>query len=104
VTRPGQYVVEPKRVESFPWETERQFRLLLEQAPDSVFLHGLDGRFVYVNDEACASLGYSRDELLRMHPWDFVLSDSREYIVHLWQDMVFADLSGENTHVTTVTS
>ncbi len=39
-------------------------------APDEVRLpvHGitLEGRFLYVNDSACASLGYTRDELLRM--------------------------------------
>src|SRR4051794_32617136 len=88
VAQQQQDVFEQKGEESSPWETERQFRLLLEQAPDSVFLHGLDGLFVYVNNEACAGLGYSRDELLRMHPWDFVVNDSREHILRLWQGMV----------------
>ena len=60
-------------------------RLLLEQAPDAVFLHRLDGRFVFVNDAACAILGYSRDELLTMHPWDFVVNDSRADILALWR-------------------
>lgn len=68
-------------------EEGRLFQRLAELAPDAVFVHGLDGRFVYVNDAACASLGYSRDELLSLHPWDFVVNDSREYILALWQEM-----------------
>ena len=69
-------------------EIGRQFPRLVDLAPDAVFLHGLDGRFVYVNEEACACLGYNRDELLSMHPWDFVVNDSREHILRLWQGMV----------------
>ena len=38
-------------------------------APDEVWLpvHGItpEGRFLYVNDSACASLGDTRDEMLR---------------------------------------
>jgi PAS domain S-box-containing protein len=45
-------------------------RVVLEFGMDSVheaaFLIGDDGRFVYVNGEACRSLGFSREELLRM--------------------------------------
>ena len=45
-------------------------RVVLEFGMDSVhegaFLIGDDGRFLYVNGEASRSLGYSREELLRM--------------------------------------
>jgi PAS domain S-box-containing protein len=77
--------VKPKDA-SLP-EVERQFPRLVELAPDAVFLHGLDGRFRYVNDAACAVLGYSRDELLGMCPWDFVVNDSRDHILALWRGM-----------------
>ena len=68
-------------------EVERQFPRLVELAPDAVFLHGLDGRLRYVNDAACTVLGYSRDELLSMCPWDFVVNDSRDDILALWRGM-----------------
>ncbi len=45
---------------------EALFSALVEQAPDALFAHDLDGRFVFVNDVACQSLGYARDELLAM--------------------------------------
>jgi diguanylate cyclase (GGDEF)-like protein/PAS domain S-box-containing protein len=37
---------------------------LLDNAGDSIFLHDLDGNFIYVNEVACASRGYEHDELL----------------------------------------
>src|SRR3954466_1057209 len=66
---------------------DRLFLPLVDFSPDAVFLHGLDGRFVYVNDAACSMLGYSRDELLPLSPWDFVVNDSREDILVLWREM-----------------
>ncbi|MDY0354365.1 MAG: PAS domain S-box protein [Sedimentisphaerales bacterium] len=42
----------------------------VDRASDSAFWIGSDGRFVYVNDAACKSLGFSRDELLNMTTHD----------------------------------
>ena len=47
-------------------ETECRFRSLFEQAGDAFFVCRLSGRLVDVNEQACASLGFSRDELLQM--------------------------------------
>jgi PAS domain S-box/diguanylate cyclase (GGDEF) domain len=47
-------------------ESEAKFRMLVDSAPDSMFLHDADGRFLDVNQRACESLGYSRHELLTM--------------------------------------
>ena len=56
-------------------ESEARFRTLFENSNDAIFLHGRwpDGRldkFIEVNRVACARLGYSRDELLRLTPLD----------------------------------
>lgn len=40
---------------------------LLDAATDSIMVHDLEGNFVYVNEAACRSLGYSKDELMRMN-------------------------------------
>jgi len=37
---------------------------LLDNAGDSIFLHDLDGNFIYVNEVACAARGYDQAELL----------------------------------------
>jgi diguanylate cyclase (GGDEF)-like protein/PAS domain S-box-containing protein len=47
-------------------ESERRFRRLVEQAADSFFVFDSEGRFADVNQGAAVSLGYTREELLRM--------------------------------------
>lgn len=46
--------------------SEARYRSLIEQASDALFIHGYDGRFTEVNKRACESLGYSREELLKL--------------------------------------
>ncbi len=46
---------------------ERRFRTLVEQAADAIFVTDVDGRIVDVNALACASLGYTRDQLIGMN-------------------------------------
>jgi len=52
-------------------ESEARFRTLVDHATDAFFLHDEDGTILDVNSQACASLGYARDELIGMHPKDF---------------------------------
>ncbi len=47
-----------------------RLRFTLDQAGDAVFWLDRNGRFTYANDQACRSLGYSRDELLSLQPSD----------------------------------
>jgi PAS domain S-box-containing protein len=47
-------------------ESEKRFRMLVEQAGDGFFIHDYLGRIMDVNLTACEMLGYSRDELLKM--------------------------------------
>lgn len=52
---------------------ERELRLLnlaVNASSEAAFLMDESGRFVYVNEQACSSLGYSREELLTMSPLD----------------------------------
>ncbi|MBI5691214.1 MAG: PAS domain S-box protein [Verrucomicrobia bacterium] len=46
------------------------FRFATEQAADAVFWMKRDASFHYVNDQACRSLGYTREELMRMRIFD----------------------------------
>jgi len=47
-----------------------RFQFSMEHAPDAVFFMTRDAGFSYVNQQACRSLGYTRDELLRLKLWD----------------------------------
>jgi PAS domain S-box-containing protein len=47
-------------------ESLQMMRFCVDHAGDSVFWVNCEGRILYVNDAACAGLGYSREELLSM--------------------------------------
>ncbi|WP_281774451.1 sensor histidine kinase [Methanobacterium formicicum] len=71
-----------KKMELKLQESEEKFRELFNNANDSIFLYpltsdGTGGQFLEVNDVACHSLGYTRDELLKMTPRDIEV-ESRE--------------------------
>ena len=68
-------ITEHKRAEQAQRRTEERFRLLFRSISDAVLVHPFheDGSpevFVEVNEAACRRLGYSREELLKMGPFD----------------------------------
>jgi PAS domain S-box-containing protein len=66
--------VSRKQVKDALKESEAKYRVLFNAIEDSVFVHqqGANPNFVAVNDAACRSLGYSRDQLLAMSPRDII--------------------------------
>ncbi len=59
-------ITERKQIEEYLKITQ----LAMDKFGDSILWLSSDGRFVYVNEAACKSLGYSREELLSMYIWD----------------------------------
>jgi len=69
-------------------QTEEQLRFMhfsIEHAPEGAFWVGPDARFLYVNDTACRTLGYSREELLSMTLHDIDPYFSAEAWPEKWQ-------------------
>ncbi len=75
-------ITERKRAEKAVRESEERFRRFFDGAVDGVFVYDQYGRFVDVNEMACNSLGYTRDELLRLSVSDVEVG------------LKFADLTG----------
>ncbi len=68
-----------------PQDSERRFQTLAECLPDDFFLHDERGAFVEVNERACLSLGYTREELLRMNVGDISVARSRVEREEVWR-------------------
>ena len=64
--------------------SEERLRNLLENAGDAIFVHDLGGRFVDVNQRACESLGYTREELLGLCVQDVEQNFTGD-IEEMWQ-------------------
>jgi two-component system cell cycle sensor histidine kinase/response regulator CckA len=62
----------------------RLLHALVEAFPGSWYFTRMDGTFSYVNETACRSLGYSREELLALSVFDINPSITPE----LWQQLV----------------
>jgi len=58
---------------------------------DAIFVSDLDGRIIEVNLAATELLGYSRAELIKMCPWDFVANESAQNI----RDLINSVIPGE---------
>lgn len=66
-----------KKAELELLKSEKKFRLLFNNANDAVMVNRLTeehkiGAFLEVNDVACFRLGYSREEFLRLDPFDTI--------------------------------
>jgi two-component system cell cycle sensor histidine kinase/response regulator CckA len=62
-----------RRDEQAVRESEARFRGLFEQAADAIVLLDADGRIVDANRRACQSLGYSREEMVRLRMTDLAV-------------------------------
>lgn len=76
-------------------ESENRYKTLLDTATDAFFLHDVNGKFHDVNQQACHSLGYTHDELLKMSVQDIEKNMGPEVLKQLWSNLK----EGENTQV-----
>jgi|GEM_PF-2453158 PAS domain S-box len=81
-------ITEQKKAEDALRESEEKFRRIFNGTRDAIHItvldkNGMPGKFIEVNDAACAMVQYSREELLTMTPLDLIAgpaSQSNEQI------------------------
>lgn len=71
--------------------SEERFRKFIEFAADALFVHKGDGKFVDVNQKACDSLGYTREELLSFSIFDIEMKAGTEERMERWGKMLPGD-------------
>jgi len=88
-------ITERKKME----DALRFTQFAVDCAGDAIFWAGPDKRFTYVNDEACRSLGYTREELLQMSiPEVSVNHDSQRYQWNIQQLREKQKIQYESVH------
>ena len=81
-----------KRAEKALQESEQKYRELVKYAPAAIYeVDFRNRRFISVNDAMCQMLGYTREELLAMNPFD--LLDDRSKLI--FRERITKWLSGE---------
>lgn len=79
---------EPRKIEDEFLESEQKYRKFLKYVPTSMCEFNLRSKkFVTVNDAMCHLLGYSREELLEMNPFDLLDEPSKIILqnrINLW--------------------
>src|SRR5271169_4671023 len=72
------------------------FRDLINKSNDAIFVNDPQtGLFIFVNDKACATLGYDRQELLKMSVMDIEITLPDNF---LWQAHV-NELQRRGSHI-----
>jgi PAS domain S-box-containing protein/putative nucleotidyltransferase with HDIG domain len=61
---------------------------LLDGASDSIFLHDLEGQFIYANEAACRDRGYECEELLGKDIWALIPPDYAAIRGEILQDLL----------------
>ena len=72
-------------------ESENRCRTIMNQAREMIFMHDVDGRFVYVNPQASRSLGYSEEEFYLMNVVDVDRNATRDSLGALWPKVLAGD-------------
>ncbi len=93
-----EFRTERKRTEEARAESLATLQALFDNALDAILLVDDEARYVDANPAACALLGYSREELLRMTVWDITPPPNYELCHELWNAFIAAgSQSGEYT-------
>ncbi len=75
-----QDITERKKIEETIKRSEEQYRVLIEQASDGIFISDASGKYVSVNPKGCAMLGYSMEEILGRNISDLLPEEDKQTV------------------------
>ncbi|HVP96775.1 PAS domain S-box protein [Methanoregula sp.] len=88
----NQDITERKEMENALRESEEKFRGIFDTINDGIHIHeikpdGKPGKFIEVNEVACRMLQYTREELLKFGPLDFVNGNHSQPLPEITKDL-----------------
>ncbi|NLV27145.1 MAG: PAS domain S-box protein [Methanomicrobiales archaeon] len=81
-------ISEQKRTEEALRASEMRFRNIFNNVNDSILIYDLDGKIIEVNEIACRTLMYSREELLNRCIWELVKPEEQEIFKKKIQEII----------------
>ena len=69
------------KVEKDLIESQKSYKILFNNANDSIFIHDLDGKFLNINRVACKKLGYSHHELIDKKYFELYSPDCKNPLI-----------------------
>ena len=60
--------------------SEERYQNFMNATSDAIFVHNLNGVILDVNNEACITLGYTRQELINSYAWEIEIAITKETI------------------------
>ena len=74
-----QDITEKRKIEESLLESEQNYRHLVKHAPTAIYeIDTIKLRFKSVNDAMCQFLGYTKEELLSMNPFEILSEESQQ--------------------------
>ena len=60
--------------------SKERYQNFMNATSDAIFVHNLNGLILDVNNEACITLGYTRQELINSYAWEIEIAITQETI------------------------
>jgi PAS domain S-box-containing protein len=76
----AQDITDHRQAEAALRESERHYRLLMEEASDGIAVLDIDGYIRVANSKICAMLGYTKEELLHLHLEDMYVPIEKDHV------------------------
>lgn len=91
-------ITERKSMEIAIKQSEENYRHIINGMNDMVFVSDLNGQFIHVNDAVSEKLGYSKEELIKMSPYDIDASLKKDQIANLIQNLDYDKIQNFETY------
>ncbi len=79
---------EQKISEQVLQESEKKYRAYIDNSPQLIFVADAAGRYIDVNPAACATTGYSKNELLNMRRLELYAQESQESAISSFEQLL----------------
>lgn len=79
-------------------QSEERYQNFMNATSDAIFVHNLNGLILDVNNVACTTLGYTRQELINTYAWEIEIAIDKETIKQNILKLSYGPMNLEGVH------